>query len=328
MLSSHSASSLPNPTNSSYSDVNIPPSVRPNTSATSNASKTTLFAFAQKQPQTSLVSTPSQDESWDNFTDWEASLPPSQAKNDSPGPSLLPTVPVQNPSSDLAQVASTELPPTNVPPPGVLLSLFPPLISEAQKRLFNPIAAQTYQMKNRLLSDPAIVSFLQSYLAISTVAARIIAGRKLRWKRDMHLAQGMKVGPASSRSTSGMKLAGIDKSEAVKEDREALDVVLAWREQLGRLRSAVAVASTIKPGCLRAIPEMQEVMPVRTLKESEGGVPAPQQCALCGLKREERVNKVDIAVEDSFGEWWIEQVSMHRTCRNFWQEHKNTLKHR
>jgi hypothetical protein len=34
---------------------------------------------------------------------------------------------------------------------------------------------------------------------------------------------------------------------------------------------------------------------------------------LCGLKRDERVTAADMAVEDSFGEWWIEQVNMHRS---------------
>jgi hypothetical protein len=186
------------------------------------------------------------------------------------------------------------------------------LFSEAQERLFKPMAAQTFSMKNRILSDPNTIDFLRGYLAIAVVVARVIAGRKLRWKRDVHLAQGMRLGPASSRATSGMKLRGIDKSEINKEEREALDVVRAWKDQIGRLRSAVAAANAIKPGCLGPVPDIQEVLPVKVLREAEGGVPAPQQCALCGLKREERVAKVDLAVEDSFGEWWVEQTRMHR----------------
>lgn len=256
-----------------------------------------------------------EDVPWDDFTDWETSLPISEANETGLGiPGISPLIedPVAISSPGLAEVAPDELPPTNVPPPGILLALFLSLFSEAQTKLFNPMAAQTYQMKNKLLSDPAILSFLRGYLMIATVAARIIAGRKLRWKRDMHLAQGMKLGPASSRGTSGMKLTGIDKSEINKEEREALDVVRAWREQLGRLRSAVAAANVIRPAYLGTIPDVQEVMSVRVCKEIDGGIPAPQQCALCGLKRDERVNKVDVSVEDSFGEWWIEQVSMHR----------------
>lgn len=270
-----------------------------------------------------------EDVPWDDFTDWETSLPISEVNKTGlgiPGIFSLIDDPVATSPPGLAEVAPDELPPTNVPPPGILLALFLSLFSEAQTKLFNPMAAQTYQMKNKLLSDPAILGFLRGYLMIATVAARIIAGRKLRWKRDMHLAQGMKLGPASSRGTSGMKLTGIDKSEINKEEREALDVVRAWREQLGRLRSAVAAANVIRPGYLGTIPEVQEVMSVRVCKEIDGGILAPQQCALCGLKRDERVNKVDVSVEDSFGEWWIEQVSMHRACRNFWQEHKEALR--
>lgn len=272
-----------------------------------------------------------EDAPWGDFTDWEESLPTSGTNETSAGISSIPPVlkgAVEYSSLRLAQVAPDELPPTNVPPPGILLTLFLSLFSEAQTKLFKPIATQTYQTKNKLLSDPAILSFLRGYLMIATVAARIIAGRKLRWKRDMHLAQGMKLGPASSRGTSGMKLTGVDKSEINKEEREVLDVVRAWREQLGRLRSAVAAVNVIHPGYLGTIPEIQDVMAVRAYKESDGGIPAPQQCALCGLRRDERVNKVDVSVEDSFGEWWIEQVSMHRACRNFWQQHKEGLRQR
>ncbi|KAF2183011.1 hypothetical protein K469DRAFT_690159, partial [Zopfia rhizophila CBS 207.26] len=102
------------------------------------------------------------------------------------------------------------------------------------------------------------------------------------------------------------------KSEAMKEEREVSDVVRVWRDQLGRLRHVVSAANQIKASSLGSIPEMQETMPVRTLKQAEGGVPATQPCMLCGLKREERVNTVDQSVEDSFGEWWVEQVNMHR----------------
>jgi hypothetical protein len=146
-----------------------------------------------------------------------------------------------------------------------------------------------------------------------------------------------------------MKLTGIDKSENMKEEREASDVVRVWKDQVGRLRHVVAAANQIKAGTLGVIPDIQETMPVRTLKQSEGGVPAPQPCMMCGLKRDERVGSADQAVEDSFGEWWIEQVMMHRGrpnsfttnhtlcvdpkhlflgCRNFWNQHKEALRQR
>lgn len=123
-----------------------------------------------------------------------------------------------------------------------------------------------------------------------------------------------------------MKLAGVDKAEVTREEREAADVVRVWREQIGRLRSAVAVAnSSIRDGGSHLdIPEISENMPVRV---QEGGLVAPKQCVVCGLKREERVAKVDVGVEDSFGEWWVEHWG-HRACRNFWLEHEAKLKHR
>ena len=205
-----------------------------------------------------------------------------------------------------------ELPPTNVPPPGVLLSLFPPLFADAQEKLFKPMAAQTLPMRNKLIAEPATINYLQGYLVLANVGAHIIAGRKLRWKRDQHLSQGMRIGPASSRATSGMKLTGIDRGENMKEEREASDVVRVWKEQVGRLRHVVSGTNQIKAGTLGLVPDLQETMPVKTLKQSEGGIPARQPCMMCGLKREERVTATDMATDDSFGEWWIDQVNMHR----------------
>ena len=123
-----------------------------------------------------------------------------------------------------------------------------------------------------------------------------------------------------------MKLAGVDKAEIIREDREALDLVRVWKEQLGRLKSAVAVANTSLQDVSAhlVIPEIGDIMLV---KAQEGGMVAPKQCLICGLKREERVAKVDVGVEDSFGEWWSEHWG-HRTCRNFWVEHESKLRHR
>jgi hypothetical protein len=288
-----------------------------------------------------------EDDGWDEFDDWEASIPTkAPSRNETmqstenvesattPAPILSPTAPDPQPG---------ELPPTNVPPPGVLLSLFPSLFAEAQEKLFKPMAAQPLPMRNKLLAEPATIAYLQGYLTLGNVAAHIIAGRKLRWKRDQHLSQGMRIGPASSRATSGMKLTGIDKGENMKEEREVSDVVRSWKEQVGRLRHVVSGANQIKAGTLDRGPDLQETMPVKTLKQSEGGIPARQPCMLCGLKREERVTAADMATDDSFGEWWIDQVNMHRGvsmrmprrrqlltlglgCRNFWNQHKDTLR--
>lgn len=215
-------------------------------------------------------------------------------------------------------------PPTNIPPPSILLALFPQLFDLPQSSLFKAVANQPFSLKNRIMSDPSTISFLRAYLLIATVAAHIIAGRKFRWKRDTHLSQGMSIGPAGGKG--GMKLTGVDKAEIAREDREAAETIRVWKEQLGRLRSAVAVANTSLKDVSKhlAIPEIGDMMHV---KNQEGGLTAPKACVICGLKREERVTKVDVKVEDSFGEWWIEHWG-HRLCRNFWQEHEGKLKFR
>ncbi|KAH7070575.1 hypothetical protein BKA63DRAFT_80510 [Paraphoma chrysanthemicola] len=277
-----------------------------------------------------------EDDSWETFDDWEASIPtkgPTSAttKSEPVKPVAAPSgiftsLPIVSPTSEDARPG--ELPPTNVPPPGVLLSLFPSLFADAQEKLFKPMAAQPLPMRNKLMAEPATIAYLQGYLILANVAAHIIAGRKLRWKRDQHLSQGMRIGPASSRATSGMKLSGIDKGENLKEEREVSDVVRAWKEQVGRLRHVLSGINQIKAGTLGRGPDLQEAMPVKTLKQAEGGIPARQPCMMCGLKREERVTPADMELDDSFGEWWIDQVNMHRGCRNFWNQHKDTLRQR
>lgn len=123
-----------------------------------------------------------------------------------------------------------------------------------------------------------------------------------------------------------MKLSGVDKAEIAREDREAAETIRVWKEQLGRLRSAVAVANTSLKDSSKhlVIPEIGESMHI---KSEEGALKAPKACVICGLKREERVARVDMGVEDSFGEWWIEFWG-HRLCRNFWQEYEGRLKSR
>lgn len=296
------------------------PSLLSSTNPKNNSSA--AFGSVSRTKQTKAaptVSTEQQEDSWDTFDDWEASIPTkAPAKTHTRAASKKVTVekaissppPILSPTFDNPQAG--ELPPTNVPPPAILLTLFPPLFADAQDKLFKPMAAQTLPMRNKLLSEPTTIAYLQGYLMLASVAAHVIAGRKLRWKRDQHLSQGMRIGPASSRATSGMKLSTIDKSENMKEEREASDVVRAWKEQIGRLRHVVSAANQIRAGTLGAVPDIQETMPVKVLKQGEGGVPAQQPCMLCGLKRDERVGAVDQGVEDSFGEWWIEQVNMHR----------------
>lgn len=246
---------------------------------------------------------------WD-WDDWGASrTTPSAAERTKPTP---PTGP----------------PPTNIPPPSVLLSIFPSLLSAASISLFKPTAAASSALKERVHSSPATITFLRGYLALATVAGRIIAGRRLRWHRDKLLSQSMTISAATG-GKGGMKLAGIDKSQSGREDREAADLVATWKDVVGRLRTAVAAANAAVArdaalGRPLKVPELADATRVETVK---GALTAPKACVVCGLKRDERVAKVDFEVEDSFGEWWVEFWG-HRDCRNFWVEHEAALRSR
>lgn len=210
-------------------------------------------------------------------------------------------------------------PPVNVPPPSVILSAFPDLLSSGNS-LFKPMSGQISSIKQRVLADPKVVDFLHGYILLATTAARVIAGRKHRWHRDKILAKSMSISAAGSK---GMKLAGVDKTQSVREDREAADVVGVWREHVGRLRSAVVAANAA--GKIKVkVPELSNNLLVHTAKM----VPtAAKACVICGLKREERITKVDYDVEDSFGEWWVDHWG-HKVCKNFWIEHEQRLRQR
>ncbi|KAK7402979.1 hypothetical protein QQX98_011255 [Neonectria punicea] len=211
-------------------------------------------------------------------------------------------------------------PPTNVPPPSVILSVFPELLN-AGDALFKPMSGQNASIKQRIISEPKAVDFIEAYILLAMTAARVIAGRKQRWHRDKILAKSMSISAAGSK---GMKLAGVDKTQSVREDREAADIVAVWRGQVGRLRSAVAAAKGTGNAPTLRVPEISETMHVQTAKS----VPtAPKACIICGLKREERVTKVDNEVEDSFGEWWADHWG-HKACKNFWIQHEQMLRQR
>ncbi|RYP69246.1 hypothetical protein DL771_006214 [Monosporascus sp. 5C6A] len=221
------------------------------------------------------------------------------------------------------KASNDHLPPTNIPPPSVLLSIFTQLFDEANQSLYQPVSGQAFSIKKRILSDPKTIEFLKGHLALATVAARIIAGRRLRWHRDKFLSQSMSISAAGSK---GMKLASVDKAQTAREDREATDVVAMWNEQIGRLRSAVAAAnSSLKDsGDHLMVPDIRETMQVQTAK----GVPtAVKACLICGLKRDERIPKVDYGVEDSFGEWWTDHWG-HTACKRFWLKHEADLRTR
>ena len=210
------------------------------------------------------------------------------------------------------------LPPTNVPPPSILMSLVTSLI----QKLPSQVEAA---MQTPTTSSKALERALRRCSASLRVAARITAGRKARWKRDTHLSQSMKIGPAGK--SGGMKLTGVDRSELKREDREAAELVRIWQQKLGSIRSALATVNGQIAGRPLALPDISEAMVVRVLKLGDGGIAAPKCCALCGLKRDERVEKVDVDVWDSFGEFWTEFWG-HAECRGFWEEHERYLQRR
>lgn len=272
------------------------------------------------------------DEPWDDFE--EATQPTDKNPDDVTSADPIPWsgfmlqsisaigAPTDDPSYQ------NQLPPTNIPPPLVLLSVFPSYFASTHDLVFEPLSKVDSEQRTVIFSSTPARNFLSGYVNLSKVLGHIIAGRKSRWKRDQYLAQGMRIGPSGGKA--GMKLTGLDRTEAVKEDREALDVLRLWKAQVGKARSTVSAANAARAGQekLSNVAELAEQMPVRAVKGAEGGIMAPHACALCGLKREERVAKVDVEVQDSFGEWWMDGVSMHRLCWDFWSVNRQTLKSR
>lgn len=275
---------------------------------------------------------------WDAFADF-----PSDASSATPGQSGVSSswdwdavaapkgaTPRLSSKTSQRKTSSEEVigpPPTNVPPPSILLSVFPEVLDEIDAKLYKPTANQAHAVKSRIYADPTTLDYLGGFLALATVAARILAGRKKRWSRDKFLSQSMSISAAGSRG--GMKLTGIDKAQAAREDREAADVVGIWRDHVGKLKSSVAAANigiqkqVVKLNPLK-VPEINDHMAVTTAKF----VPtAPRPCVVCGLKRDERVKGVDLEVEDSFDEWWVEHWG-HKACRNFWLGNEEKLRSR
>ncbi|KAK7941201.1 uncharacterized protein PG986_013588 [Apiospora aurea] len=209
-----------------------------------------------------------------------------------------------DPTADGPRDDGNQIPPSNVPLHPFCYQYFPSFLEWPTHRFTS-----------------LTLEFLKGYISLATVAARIIAGRKQRWHRDKFLAQSMSISAAGSK---GMKLAGIDKTQAAREDREAGDVLDVWKEHVGRLRSALAAANSAAKDQQLRIPELRENMPVQTAK----GVPtSTKACIVCGLRRDERVARVDFEVEDSFGEWWAEHWG-HVACKRFWLKHENALRQR
>lgn len=328
----------------SFDDFQSPqPSGQPTTKTVTNAATTSAATkSATKAATTSATTKPAAKPA---LPKTQAAKPPKPATlsdwdwgdEDTTTTPSAPTVALPGP---VPHDVDKEPPPTNIPPPAILLPAFPPLLAQATTFLFQPLsAAPTSAAKTLVLSSPKTREFLRAHLAIATVAARILAGRRLRWQRDTFLAKAMSI--SASGAKGGMRLgASVDrKTQTAHEDREAEEVVAAWRAQVGRLRDVVAGANAaaagkggsgrqggVDPGPPMRVPELATEMAVTTAPPGSA-IQAPKPCALCGLKRDERVGRVDFDVEDSFGEWWVEHWG-HRTCRNWWREHEASLRQR
>ncbi|KKZ58450.1 hypothetical protein EMCG_00941 [[Emmonsia] crescens] len=204
-----------------------------------------------------------------------------------------------------------QLRPMNIPPPSILLPLFPPLLEQYYQK-----GVKSKQLGSQ---DAKLASSLESDLK---VMARILVGRTHRWKRDTVLSQSTKIGPARSGKVGGMKLSSLNKSESVKEEKEAVEVLEAWRKRSSYLNSFILSAGG------RAVPVFSDNVQLKTgTVEEDGAFKASHACGLCGLKRDERIPKIDGIVHDNFGEWWIELWG-HTDCRNFWEANCGRLNQR
>ena len=233
---------------------------------------------------------------------------------------LLPTcdidVPASQSKSPLRNSCSTkkgpaasltdESRPSNIPPPAILFQILPKIFLHVAQ-LSNPQDFKQYS---------------GTILQVYTVASHLIAGRRLRWKRDIVLSQSTKIGPAAAGGKGGgMKLAPIDKGENLKEEREVAGVVEAWERHAHLFNSSVH-----KVGIRRPFMALSAKMTPRPAKGA-GILLSQRACALCGIKRDERVPEVDIDVDDLFGDFWIEHWG-HRNCRDFWHMNKALLTQR
>ncbi|KAL2819348.1 hypothetical protein BDW59DRAFT_151475 [Aspergillus cavernicola] len=203
--------------------------------------------------------------------------------------------------------------PTNIPPPSILLELFP--------KLFEHLRQEGTEAKKNVQQKEVLEGAALTIICTLKSVARVVAGRTLRWKRDAILSQSMRIGPARSGKAGGMKLSTVNKNEDIKERQEAVDVINTWRER------AVLFNSVIQAAGRRPVQVILENTRVMTATASQGAIKASHSCALCGLKRDERLAKIDENVEDSFGEWWTEHWG-HTECRQFWEENKSLLDQR
>ncbi|KAF4760052.1 hypothetical protein N7455_002795 [Penicillium solitum] len=265
---------------------------------------------------------------WDDdaFDDWGDFSDGPSVKAVKAVPKSKPIPPPTAPSPATSSSVSGTTPPaatvrpTNIPPPSVLLELFLDVFENLQKEA---VLAKSHL---RSSAPPSSSSNTISTTALNIhnvlqSAARVIAGRSLRWKRDTILSQSMRIGPARSGKAGGMKLNSVNKQENIKEEQDAVDVLTTWRER------AVVFNAVLQAAGQRPIPTVPDPsgLKVITARADQGALKASHPCALCSLKRDERVLRVDeSSVQDSFGEWWTEHWG-HTACRQFWERNRNLL---
>ncbi|KIX01934.1 uncharacterized protein Z518_07873 [Rhinocladiella mackenziei CBS 650.93] len=192
--------------------------------------------------------------------------------------------------------------PMNIPPPSSLLQL----LSSVFEALHRSNAEKTKPKSE--LADTILVVY--------RTASRIVAGRSMRWKRDTILAQSVRIGQAGKRG--GMKLASVNKSENAREERDSEEMIHDWSKHVYEFNNILAQAE-FPPHRMK----ISTSPSLKILKQSST-IDSSKQCAVCGLKRNERLVDVDIDAEDLFGEFWTEHWG-HNDCHNFWYSFKGLL---
>ncbi|RMD42071.1 hypothetical protein DV735_g3047, partial [Chaetothyriales sp. CBS 134920] len=163
--------------------------------------------------------------------------------------------------------------PTNVPPPSLLLSFLP----------------TTFPGLLHSNDGPSEI------IGTFHVASRVIAGRSLRWKRDTLLSQSTRI--AAAGRPGGMKLASVNKSENLAEEREAAELAQGWNRNLAKLQAVLSRAKVAARGTAGGGLRLAATMAVKTAT-GPAIMEARVACALCGLKRNERTIGVDDKAAD------------------------------
>ena len=243
----------------------------------------------------------SKDKEWDDFEEWNAEQGSISVATNTNATNHAPRQHIE---------FSDEPRPTNIPPPTILLQLLPQVF-----QCIHELAKTSHEATE-------IEETAASIVTVFVVSARIIAGRSLRWKRDTYLAQSTRIGPSTSGARSGgMKLTAVNKSEAIREEREAADVCDAWSGNTHVFAGIVSRSDHRRPWMNLNIKMTPRPSP------GFGTLEAKEPCALCGIKRDERIAGVDFDADDVFSEYWTEHWG-HTDCKVFWYTYKEMLDHR